>query len=243
MFKTILSFTLALASISALASPLPSKPHIYVEGSATIEVEPNEMSFSITIAHTAPDVSTAKNNVDSRSIKLIDLCKEIGISVTDIATTTLRVSPAYTYRNDRRVPDGTTVSRDIDILLRDLSQYPKIIQAFIDSDISQTISTKLLVSEGSKVTDSALEKALVDARQRASKLAAAEGKKLGGIYSISEFMTRGDERYMLHVSRDITGRSTNLIHTRAAMLNAPSEPFEPGVMVARAQVYVVYLLK
>lgn len=241
--KVFTILILCIMSIGVIANPLPSKPHVYVEGSATIEIEPDEMSFSIKIAQTDEVLGEAKFSVDERSNILINICKELGILNEDIATTTLRVNPSYTYVDNKRVSNGTTVSRDVDIKLRDLEKYSDVMKAFVEAKISQTISTKLLVSNQNTLTDDALVKALKDAKQRATRLAAAQGKKLGDAYSISEFMTRGEERYMLQVTRDVSGKSSNIVHADLAMPSSPREPFEPGVMVAKAQVFVVYLLK
>lgn len=242
MIRTIFLSSFVFFSMGILASPLPLKPHVYVEGSASIEVSPDEISFSVTLARTELEVAQAKSDVDLRAHKLISLCKEVGIDEKDIATSTLRVNPSFTYKENQRVPNGTTVSRDVDIRLRNLSKYPEVIRALVDSDISQTISTKLHVSNEDELTDDALVKAMKDAHQRAIRLAETQGRKLGEVYSISEFMTRGEERYMLSVSRHVAGRTSSEILTDV-MLSAPSEPFEPGVMVAKAQVFVVYLLK
>lgn len=238
--KIVTVLLLVFLSLGLQASPLPSKPHIYVEGSATIEAEPDEMSFSIMITQTESTLAQAKLSVDTRSNTLIELCKKLGIPNENIATTTLRVRPSYTYKDNKRVPNGTIVSRNVDIHLKDLDKYSSVMMAFVDSEISQIISTKLLVSNESSLTDDALVKALADAKRRAERLAIAQGRKLGNAFSISEFMTRGEERYMLHVSRKVVGRSSSVM--RAEMPMEP-EPFEPGVMVAKAQVYVVYLLK
>jgi uncharacterized protein YggE len=244
MFKILTSMAMVLVFTLAAADPLPTKPHVYVEGSATVEVEPDEMSFSISIVQTSDKLSDAKESVDGRSRKLIGLCKELGIAAEDIATTALRISPSYKYENNQQVPDGTTVSRDVEIHLRDLSKYSDVIRAFVASDISQTIRTTMMVSDSESATDKALVEALADARQRATRLAESQGMKLGGVHSISEFMTRGDERYLLQVSREIVGSSPDSAARGFAMeAGAPPEPFEPGVMLAKAEVYVVYYLK
>lgn len=232
----------SLLSQMAYASPLPNKPHVYVEGSATVEAVPDEMLFSVSLSHTAKTLGPAKEQVDRRSMTLIKLCKDMGIDSKDLSTTALRVMPSYEYVDGRRVPNGTTVSRDVDITLRDLSKYPAVMKAFVDADISKTINTTLRVSDEEVLTDRALVKALEDAKRRATRMAKAQEKKLGDVYSVSEFMTRRSEGYELNVSRSIVGQSSPEMG-RAMMESRGQEPFEPGTMQARAQVFVVYLLK
>ena len=243
MTRKLLLLVVLMLAFPVSASPLPEKPHVYVEGSATVEVEPDMMTFSVTISKTDDVLSIAKSDVDRRSFELIELSKSLGIGNKDLATTTLRVNPSYIYKDNKRVPNGTTVSREVEITLKDLTKYAGIMAALVKAEISQTISTKLMVSNKNELTDKALVLAMQDARHRAERLAKSQNKKLGGVHSISEFMTRGEERYMLHVTRRVVGKSSSVIHADISMPSKPREPFEPGVMVAKAQVFVVYLLK
>lgn len=246
MKNILFSSLLILLSLNAYANPLPQQPHVYVEGRATIEVEPDEMSFSLTIAHTDKKLSEAKSVVDDKSNRLITLCKKLDINPKDIATSTLRISPQYNYVDGVRTPAGNLVSRQVDITLRNLTNYAATIKAFIDAEITQTVNTKLLVSDNVSVSDQALVKALADAQQRATVLAKHQKKKLGDVYSISEFNSRAQESYQLNVSRGVVGQSFSKIPTlsigEALSSSNRSEPFEPGTIKATAQVYVVYLL-
>ena len=107
-----------------------------------------------------------------------------------------------------------------------------------------------MLSKPNTATDKALAQALDDANQRAARLAQHQNAKLGKIYSISEFNTRQQESYQLRVSRTITGSSFGDIPTlqigearEVFNFSNGAEPFEPGVIKASAQVFVVYLLK
>ena len=222
------------------ADPLPNKPHIYVEGNATVEVAPDTMTFTLSLQKIDKELATAKADVDKRSNTLIELCKTLNIAAEDIATTTLRISPVVEYHEGRRVPAGTEVSRRVEITLRDLSQYSQVMAALVKSDVSETVDTRLSVSNEKALSEQVLGKALEDAYQRAQRLAKAQGKKLGQPFSISEFPTRNDDRPMLQVSGSLRAQKSAMAFDSAA--NA-REPFEPGTMETSAQVYVVYYLK
>jgi uncharacterized protein len=235
---------LALVCLSSMATAdvIPDKPHIYVEGSASVEVVPDTMTFNVSISKVDESLAIAKRDVDARSLSLIETCKSIGISKESISSSALNVNPSTEYRDGNRIPNGTRVSRNIEIRLNDLDSYPRLMQALVDADISSTIDTRLGVDGETEYTDKAMLAALEDARSRGERIASALGRELGAAYSVSEFMTRGEERYALHVSRRVEGQLTAEI--QASMVSAPGNgPFEPGVMAAKAQVYVVYLLK
>lgn len=222
------------------ANPLPNQPHVYVEGSAELSVEPDTMSFTLSIAHTDLDLAKAKGEVDARSRVLIDTAKKLGIKAEDIATTALNVRPEYDYNENKRELKGNVVSRQVDITLRDLAKYPDVMKALVDAKISETINTQLLVADIKSVEEKVQLAAMIDARARAARLAETQGRALGDAWSISEFNTRGNARWELLPARSMKGESSgNMVRMSADA----SEPFEPGVMKITAQTYVVYLLK
>jgi uncharacterized protein len=239
-------FALCLFAFAApvFASPLPDKPHVYVEGSAEVEVVPDLMTFSLLIEKSDLDLATAKADVDSRSTLLINTCKKLGIKPDGIATTALSIFPEYDYKDQTRVFSGNRVSRQVDIKLKDLTKYSQVMKALVDAKITQIINTKLSLIDEKSAEDKVLISAMADAKARAERLAKSQGKELGEPFSISEFNTRAEETYTLRVGRAIVGDSASDVAPQARLSKMEaSEPFEPGVMKAKAQVYVVYLLK
>jgi hypothetical protein len=225
------------------ADPLPSSPHIYVEGSAEIRAEPDILAVAVSLDAQAKTLAEAKESVDRRSRALLDACRDLTIAPADVTTTTLQIGPAYEYSADgshRLV--GTSVHREVEITLRDLSKYPELIAALVSADISSTLQTTLKRSDAESLLDEALLKALADARARAARLAEAANMKLGPVHSISEFELRQEESWKLNPSRDIgpaLGSPTVAAYSRAM---SAGEPFEPGLLIASAKIYVVYLL-
>jgi uncharacterized protein YggE len=238
--KYLFAFTLLLMSIATHASPLPAKPHIYVEGSAEIEVIPDQMTISLGLTAENMEVGIAKEEVDDRSRLLIETLKKMDIAARDIATTALQVTPVHDYIDGKQVPRGSRVYRQVEITLRNLENYGELMQALMDAKISNTVNTRLSISDKKQVSDQALIKALDDAHARATALLASQGKKLGGVHSISEFEMRREESYYLVPNREMYGDAA----VSSVMMSAKrSEPFEPGVIRAKAKVYVVYLIK
>ncbi|ACE86107.1 conserved hypothetical protein [Cellvibrio japonicus Ueda107] len=242
MKHVICALFLSLCSLPLLANPLPAQPHVYVEGSAEIEAEPDVMTFSLSIQALNMDLAKAKADVDQRSRLLIETSKKFGIKTNDIATTALNIRPEYDYRDRERVLTGNLVSRQVDITLRDLKKYPDMMKALVDAKITETINTTLSLSNKQDLENKAQVAAMADAKARAERLAKSQGKALGEPWSISEFNTRGNERWQLVPSRQLMGSSSNkvMMEMRAA---DSSEPFEPGVIKLTAQVFVVYLVK
>lgn len=239
----LLGFSMVLCNLSAVATPLPAQPHVYVEGSAEIEVEPDMMTFTLSIQTVDIDLAKAKADVDARSRLLIETSKKFGIKAEDIATTALNIRPEYEYKESQRVLTGNNVSRQVDINLRDLKKYPEMMKALVDAKISETINTNLTLADKKAVEEKVQTAAMDDAKVRAGRLAKSQGQALGAPWSISEFNNRGNERWELTPNRQLMGSSASMKEDGMSLQRVASEPFEPGVMKISAQVYVVYLLK
>lgn len=241
--KPFLFLCVAFFSSSfVFATPLPTKPHIYVEGSAEIEVIPNQMTISLGLSAENPEVAVAKQDVDERSARLLETLKSLSIESRDIATTALQVTPVYDYVEGKQVPRGSRVYRQVEVTLRDLENYGSLMKALVDAGISNTVNTRLAVTDEKAVSDDALVKALEDARARAANLLSSQGKKLGDIYSVSEFDLRREETYFLTPNREMYGNAAEVSMSADRQMKS-GEPFEPGVIRAKAKVYVVYLIK
>nr|WP_324259710.1 SIMPL domain-containing protein [Cellvibrio fontiphilus] len=233
----------ALFCANVGATPLPQQPHVYVEGAAELEIEPDVMVFTLSIQTVDLDLAKAKADVDARSRLLIDTIKKLGIKTNDIATTALNIRPEYDYKENQRVLTGNHVSRQVDINLRDLKKYPEMMKALVDAKISETINTQLTLSDKKTAEEKVQTAAINDAKARAGRLAKAQGREVGDAWSISEFNNRGNERWELRPNRELMGSSPSMKTDAMALQRVANEPFEPGVMKISAQVYVVYLLK
>lgn len=233
---------LTLASLPALASPLPKAPHVYVAGSAEVRIQPDTLAISLGISATDPQVAAAKAKVDERTRKLLSECRRLGIPDDDISAASLRIGPHYEYRSSERKLVGTRVDREVEVILRNLERYSELVQAIVASEVGEIRSMEPSSSKGAKTLDQVQQMALADARARAERLAAASGQKLGDAWSISEFDQRWEERFELRPARGI-GVPRQEIQALGAEFREGPEPFEPGTIVATATVYVVYLLE
>jgi uncharacterized protein len=233
----------ALVAAPAFADPFPKAPHVYVEGSAEIRVEPDTLELSLVIEATAPQLAAAKARVDERSRRLIAGCREIGIQEADITSMNLQIGPAYDYTGRERKFLGTRVYRQIEVILRDLDSYPGLIKAIVSAQIAEINSATLTSSKADQTIDQAQQLALADARARAERLAAASGQVLGAAYSVSEFNHRANQRYLLYPAREIGTADRHRMADVSALGASREEPFEPGSIVATATVYVIYLLE
>ncbi len=224
---------------------LPDGPHIYVEGSAEIEVAPDRLELTVAIRSTHQEIKVAKADVERRSALLIEACRALGIEEGDLSSGPLGIQPSYRYDDGARVFEGTRVDRLVSVNLRDLSKYSELMRAAIDSEVNEIEDVGLYAAASDELEDRALSAALTDARQRAERLARSAGAKLGDVYSISEFQTRREDLWKLHSYR-VTTTFANVRHGSElveALGAEVSESFVPARLRARAQVFVVFELR
>jgi len=260
--KKLIVLVCVAASVSSWASPLPNKPHIYVEGSAVIDVQPDIATFTVYLESVSENSEKSKTDIDKKSLTLVKLCKALDIDTADVAASPVHVRKEFEYSPETNKNEyiGVNVSRTVEVTLRDISKYKDVMHNLVISKISENIDTALRVSNERAVTDKALMEALSDATQRAQSIADLQKVKLGKVYSVSEFNLRQPERYLLNVSRQIEGQMgsggglvtaesdgafSNVRNAKSLqrVSNDSLDPFDSGSMKATAQVFVVFLVK
>ncbi|RXF05358.1 SIMPL domain-containing protein [Pseudoalteromonas sp. PS5] len=239
--KTIF-ILLSIFSVSSFASVIPNEPHIYVEGYAEKEITPDQIKISISIVSTNLDANLAKLEIDEKSLKIFEATKKLGIEANEITATPIQVFPAIETENGNKVDNGTRVSRGIDIVLKSLAKYPLLNDALISADITSKITSSVEMNDERAVKKSVLMLAVKDAKLKAQEIAEIQGKRLKGIYSVSEFKTRQEETYNLYPNQSIYGQSYGSGQVRYRV-PPKSSVFEIGKMRATATVYVVYTIE
>jgi len=245
MIRSVLSILSACIAVSSFAeSQLPSAPHVYVEGSASISAPPDQLKVTIYYEAHDASVEVAKAQVDERSRAFITACGELQIQDQDISSAMLQVGPGYEYVDGDSRPSGTQVSRSINVTLRDLGKYSDFIAAVMASHVSAISNAEMESSQAKEPIARAQNDALADARARAERLASAANAKLGRVYSISEFGVRNEEAAAMYPSRSVVAAQPYRFGTvTSASSGVSPEPFTPGLVSATAHVYVVHLLE
>ena len=237
-----LLFVLSIISFPLLSTVIPKQPHIYVEGHAEQEVIPDQIKISVSVMATNMDAEIAKIEIDEKSLKLFEATKVLGIKQEQITATPIQIYPAIEHQNGKSVNVGTRVSRNIDILLQDLTKYPALNDALVEAEITSKISSTVELSDERAIKKGVLMLAVNDAKLKASELAAIHGKEVKDVYSISEFKTRTEDAYNLRPNQEVYGQSYNTAQVRYRVPPG-SSVFKIGKMRVTATVYVVYTME
>ncbi len=178
-------FLVYFFALSAFADSLPDVPHIVVSGEYEIRAVPDIVTLSLSIAETGFEVAQAQGSIETRSKKLLTSLEALGIAKEDISSAQLQITPHYNWNNSAQIYAGTEVSRTVEVTLRDLSRYDKLIRSIIDAGVAQIHSTRLSSSKEKKFREEALRGAIQDGLEKAQIMVAHLPEKIGPVYSIA----------------------------------------------------------
>jgi len=184
--RKILYLTLffIMFSIHAQNNTIFSK--ISVSGEGTVKVTPNIMVLSITAETIGDNTTKVKKDNDAIINKALTFLKKMKIAQKDIKTQKLSLYPKYDYGKKKNY---NVASQSINITLKDLSAYEKIMEGLMDAGINrldgityESSKIEILKSESRKL-------AVLNAKKKAEDLAGALGQKVGKAISISDNST------------------------------------------------------
>ena len=106
------------------------------------------------------------------------LSKQLNIKAKDIQAARLSIDPEYDHKNNRQLI-GYRVSRDVQIRIRDLLNYPKLLEGAVDIGATHTGQLQLDFSNRKALENKALQAAYIDAKAQAQLLADVSEDRLG----------------------------------------------------------------
>ncbi|CAH9062063.1 hypothetical protein PSECIP111951_02616 [Pseudoalteromonas holothuriae] len=232
--------SLLIASLfcaSSIASSLPDDPHLYVQGLAKIQVQPDRATIRVAISEKNKQLITAKNNVDGVMAKAIKLAKRFDIKSDDIHAEQLNVyrQTRYNRNTNEEVFEGFKVTRSLTLTLKKIQSYPELLQELVDAGITEFNNTEFSVSNHDELTNKLKLKAIKDAKSAAKELAA-------------EFEVQIDKLYSVSFS-PLSVPTVPYLRQASAMTMMDSESgnykeaYNTGAITIDAQVYAVYLIK
>lgn len=207
---------------------------VSVTGSATIEVPADivRIGFSVENRDIA-DTNKAKDRIDELSNRVLGTVYKLGIKEEDITTDGFYLEQDPEYEEECIKSYIPMVGRTFELTLRDLTKYNSIINALVESGISEIDSSRVDVSNRSEIENKAMAQAIKDAKSQAAFLAESLDAKLGAVHKI------GHRR---------TNSSTYLEEVMVASLRSTSNKYEhlnfsPAPIEVNASIYVEFEIK
>ena len=224
---------------AALSIPLLAHERlIAVEGAGKLEVMPDIIRISLTIEKQDETSSArAKVYVDELSSKAAAAVLATGVRDEDILSLSMRIYTAERCDDDNNVSvAGYVASRDIDLIVRDISSYSKVVQALVDAGVSEITGIEADISNYRDVKKKALALAVQDAREKAGFLAGELGAALGRVHQIGKQRSHRDYTELEEIivtAGDPAGKAVESLHYE----------FQPDTVDVQASVYVEFALE
>ncbi|MBQ8507954.1 MAG: SIMPL domain-containing protein [Clostridia bacterium] len=182
--KRIFSICLVLAMLLG-CSALAGVP-LNVTGSGTIYMEADLVSASLGVNMSGEDLEVLQKQVNETVAAICEALVAAGLDEKSIATNYLYISPRYDYSGETEAIIGYSINNTLSIRTEDIANIGAYIDAAFAAGANTFDSIEFTVKDDSEARRQALTLAVEDARAKAETIAAAAGKQLNGILSISE---------------------------------------------------------
>ena len=177
----LLAFFLFTSPLYALTKDNTVNPrHIEISGKGVINSTPDIALLTLTFSQRDKQALRAKKTVDKQVSDLLTLTKRLQIEDKDIQAARLTIYPEYDHKNNRQLI-GYNVSREVQIRLRDLFSYPKLLEGSVEIGATRTSQLQFDFSNRKELENKALQAAFKDAEQQAKLLAEVSGEQLGKV--------------------------------------------------------------
>jgi uncharacterized protein YggE len=220
-------------ALHVLAGCGSAAPHLTVQGtgqgSGTPDLLTAVFSFSTTAGSSASSLSQNNDKVSQALAAL----ETNGVAARDVQTTGLSLQPQYAYPHGVQTLTGYQVSNTVTATLRHADSAGAAVDAVVGAsgDAAQIDSLSFSFANPSSVEDAARADAVRQAKSHAAAMAAAAGRSLGALCSLTDNtqpvspLAYGDQRSAVSAG------------------NAAAVPLEPGTQTQTDQVTLVYAVK
>lgn len=182
--KKVIPLLLGLTLLPLATLAEPSMALITVQGSGAVPTPPDIARLTMTIGGRQTAVSKAKADVDSKVTQITAMLQKLGVSNADINNAPLRIYPEY--QPEKTTTELFRVERELTVTVRNLSQYPEILEQAAVLGVTQLQPAELLSSKAEKLYQQALQLAYADAEEKAKALARLSGRKIARVHQIQE---------------------------------------------------------
>jgi len=154
---------------------------ISVSGTGSVELAPDKATLVLSIVSREADVATAQSKAAEVAARILALADDLSIARNLVDTTSASIRPDYRWNREAEEQElrGYIAERQMLIEIRDLEQLGVTIEGAVKAGVNQVSPPQLDSSQRHDAYRDALEKAALDARENAARLAASLGLELG----------------------------------------------------------------
>jgi uncharacterized protein len=210
-----------------------STPHLTVQGTGQASATPDVLTAVFGFSTTAGSSNAALTANNAQVNQALTALAANGVAKPDLQTTGLTLQPQYAYPKGVPTLIGYQVTNTVSATLRNTATAGAAIDAVVNAsgDAAQIDSLTFSFGDPARVEDKARADAVHQAVAHAAAMAAAAGRKLGPVCSLTD-----DTQPSLYPQ-------TFGADSSATARQATPVPVEPGTQVQTDQVTMVYALE
>ena len=226
---TVTAILLMAALPCFAAGDLPS---ISVSGTATVTVEPDTASFSLTassLRDTTEEARVSTTEMIQGAVKI--LTDEFGVPVEDLSTSYITAYPQYRWTEENKQElVGQRCEQSLNVKIHDLASIGDVYTRLMSLTGIEISTVSLDKEDKSAELLEARMLAVKDARAKADAYTEAAGVSVGKVLNISDSSSYYPVAYKM----------SNRLMASAEMDSAPSTEFYKGDISVSASVSMVY---
>ena len=182
LLTTLLALTLPLLACQATAGD----EYIDVTGQGEAEAWPDYLELNMTVSATDKNAETAKSLVDQSMNQALALAATFNIDESDILADRISRQPQWEWHKDGRQYMGEQVRRNLVLTLRNTDDYTELSQRLFAIKNLTINNTSTGFDDPQALQQKATKAALLNARDKASFMAATLDNRLDGVLYIIE---------------------------------------------------------
>jgi hypothetical protein len=223
----------------SVASAAEEKPvrSISVTGTAGVKTAPDLIVWSIGLRENDKDLLAAKKRSDEKVKAVLALRQKLGVKEGDVET-----GPIYVRREYERDQHGNqgnfkyfVVNRSVTIRQTDLKRFDEFLDSLVSS-AEMEVSFHFESSRIHEVRAKTRLEALKIAKDKAEKMAAVVGAKLGPVITINEHSPQSGGW------RDYASQNAGFTESRPSV-DLATGTFVPGAITEQVTVYITFALE
>lgn len=206
-------------------NPAGEKTTVVVEGKGDVRVTPDMAILNIGVEVTASTADEAQRKNASIMSEVLSTLSKFDIKETEIKTVSFYLWRATEYREGKEVFKGFKVVHTLEVPVTDITKVAKILDAVIKAGVNAVNQVYYSVQDTTEGYNTALVRAVDDAKNKANILAKIQGRKVEKLEKIVEKEIHGP----YYGAEDGAGGSS-------------ITPFVPGQLKIEARVEATFIL-
>ncbi len=187
LISALLLLAVFLSACGPATLPVSQAPArtLTISGAGKVSMKPDIAYIYVGVHTEKPGAAEAVAENNTKTQKLIEALKGIGVDANDIQTTNFSIWQNTSYGPDGK-PSGSNYSVDNTVYLtvRKLDQLGDLLDAAVNAGANNINSIQFDVADKTQALSDARAEAVKTAKSQAAELAAAAGVSLGAIQNI-----------------------------------------------------------